>query len=159
MPHFPPVSNLETDLVAACGSQNQQDRHRDGLLPEDELLTMARVLFFEPLNLTKRWNSGHDKRDMERRFVHQGAALGCTAEHLGYEVAEMTEAGADEYMRLKMIEGIAGRIKAHPWVTDCQVTTAAHWLTCSKCDAESVRLSAKVTITWAGRALVREYAL
>jgi len=148
----------EAELVNVAGSANQRQRFDAHLLPEEELLALARVTLFTAFETFDRWSQRAVRIEMMNAFRHAGHR-GCSKEHLGYEIHELAEANATEWDRLKAITRAASETNQHPWVASCRVVCSSLWVTCSRCQAESMRSSAKVTITWAGRDLVREYAL
>lgn len=149
----------------AEGTDNQRERYRDGLLPEDELLTIARAILFKGFGGLdiKRWATGHDRAKMLADLKHKPEDHTLYPDDLEFEVAETAELDAKEYDRLKQLRGAAEAAQVHPWLvrfeTKVRVETSTHWVTCKVCGAELCRTSVKVTIPWAGRQLVREYAL
>lgn len=142
------------------GTEDQRERYAAGFLPEEELTQLARNVLFEPLAGLdlRRWASRN--REMLAKDLKHAA----DHSQIEYETCDVDSLSTDEWKRLKAIQAGAEIIKTHPWCDDrvggkVEVTTAAHWATCKGCGVEAVRHSAKVTIHWAGRQLVREWSL
>lgn len=165
------LAELERDALAARGTDNQRARHKAGVLPEDELLAVARAELFAPFNAFTQWHNRNLKPSAVRhkeRHCHG---------RIDFETAEPDELTHEQWEALAQIKAAAEIAADHHWVTrslneaaersgilaanmrSVIVEPLAHWATCEKCGAEEVRASVKITILWAGRSLAREYAL
>lgn len=144
---------------------NQVDRLVAGVLPEDELLTAARAELFEPFDGQTRWAG--DKRTTELRqglrhkdSCRQPRALGgppvVDEEHVNLDTMTATEW---ESWRVNCCA--AALALQHPALEPGAVTVEKfrHRVRCATCERVREAASAKVSITWNGRTLVREYAL
>lgn len=152
---------LELEAIA-YGNTNQRERYAAGVLPEDELLGIVRPLLFNPFHELPRWSIGRDRDRMVFTLRKQHEPCDNIVFLVDMETTAVAELTAAEWDRLKTINAAAEIAGKHPWISQAgsvAVRTASHWVTCMSCKAEVVRSSAKVTIQWAGRALVREYAL
>lgn len=152
-------TDLELDALQEA-SENQQERYAAGMLPEDELLTIVRAELFKTLADTgvPRWNLSRERPAMAAKLRHEG----CTsAPMLHYETTTADELYAGEWDTLRRVRTAATTISGHPWLRrgGVVVEPLTHWVTCPVCGAEVCRSFAKVTISWATRTLVREYAL
>lgn len=153
---LPTFRDLELAVLEGA-SDNQRERYDAGLLPEDELLTLARAELFKAFDGIPRWSWNKHVRDLRH-------ASDCATKDTSpaYEQCDVGEVTATEWENLKLVTRAASETNHHPWLDrtgNCVVEAAAHWLTCPTCKAEMYKVSAKVTIHWAGRALVREYNL
>lgn len=141
------------DAAAALGTRDQRERYAAGVLPEEELLALARAELFRRFAGLKRW-AGRYRVTMGMMLKH---ADGCAESDLQFETTEVSELDGSEWATLTAIRELAA--VAHPWAPEVAVVTMTHWVTCAGCKAESSRSVAKVSMTWAGRILVREYVL
>lgn len=161
------ADNLRTWLELEAlreGTENQRERYADRLLPEDELLALARTQMFASFVGLPRWATGKAREQMERNFPHASNCAGTAGpDRYDFETAEATELEGNEFAALKRVRAAVSIVQQHPWLTRSAgrvtVETVTHWVTCRHCKAEVCRSSAKVSIEWAGRVLVREYAL
>lgn len=156
--------NLHLEIEALKeGTENQRERYAAGVLPEDELTHLARAILFKGFGdlALRRWAS-RDRDALGRQLKHRPLCDQQPTHDPIMETCEVDELSADEWRLLTRIREMAKAAALHPWLAPdgkVEVTTSAHWATCQHCKAEAVRASAKVTIHWAGRQLVREYAL
>ncbi len=152
-------SKLE-EQATALGTTNQRARFAVGALPEIEILELARAELFRPLNGFARW-AGRDRERIGHDLQH---ANSCSGARVSFD-AETDDMAFDmkarEWGVFKQIYAIVAGIQQHPWLaaSGATILLVANWAQCSTCLAEAVRFSAKVTIRWADRDLVREYAL
>jgi hypothetical protein len=155
---------LEAQAVS-MGDDNQRERHASGVLPEDELLHLARAELFRPFADLRRWSSsGRSGVNLTASAVKHTKR--CTAKDgtgVKFETCQAGELTHDEWRSLKTIQELAVAVDAHPWMrragAKVTIESQTHWATCARCEAEACRSSAKVSIQWAGRILTREYAL
>lgn len=159
---------LEAELEAvATGTPEQVRRYHAGLLPEDELLALARAELFAPFSLLRRWSNGRDLRPGNVRHVKGCGAAAAGGPFLDravtFETSAATEITAADHVQLEAIRDLAHGASRHPWCqadkVAFQVEPRAHWGTCSSCGRETVKHTAIVSIVWAGRTLSREYSL
>jgi hypothetical protein len=131
-------------------------------LPEDELLQLARHELFAGFDGFARWHTNEVRRDMRSKLRHQESCASRVAVP-EFEVAELAELGAAGWDVLKKISLVVSRLDQHEWMArqheSATVETFTHWATCISCQSELCRSGAKVSIPWAGRVLVREFAL
>lgn len=158
---------LELEAVK-LGTERQQALYRDGELPEEEILTIARAVLFKGFGAFERWSLSHEKPKMARLIRH---VVGCDPDRREYahEVHgpipyEGTLDTTDvEERNLAALRAMADAAALHPWLVQTggtvTVTAYTHWFSCMTCDGDIPRVSAKVTVDWGGRELVREYAL
>ena len=159
------ATNLHTWLeleALKLGRADQRERHAAGVLPEEELLALARGVLYAPLDGWTRWKN----RDLHAREVrHKGS---CESRHNDVEYktlggAELPAMDADTWNRLGELRHAVNRINVHPWLVkshaSATVEVTKHEARCVKCRAVAVRYTARVALPWAGRILVREYLL
>lgn len=167
-------ARIETEWLEhealVLGTENQRERWRAGVLPEDELLQIARAELFKGFGQFTRWHSNHGRREMllgKRPAKHSAT---CTtrdyvtsAWHYLFEVADVAELDGPQWETLKQIQDAAEAVCVHPWMVRqgrrAEVESCTHWATCKECKAEVSRSVAKVSIPWAGHILVREFSL
>lgn len=155
------ANNLEREAVVLYGTDSQRERFSAGVLPEDELLGIVRPLLFHPFYEMPRWSTSRERDRMLYALRKKHEPCENIAFVVDLETTAVAELDAAEWERLKAVNAAAKLASKHPWLAAdaVSVQTASHWVTCPTCRSEIVRSSAKVTIQWAGRALVREYAL
>jgi hypothetical protein len=163
-----PIQQVELEAAAAkLGTTNQQERFAAGLLPEDELLALARAELFKPFETlaqhgVKRWGKDTKVRPSEIRHDSRGR---CDMRHeseITYETCQAGELTHDEWEVYRLVMTARDEAAKHPWLASTAAVTIeplAHFATCTACQAEASRMSVKATIKWAGRELVREYLL
>ncbi len=154
----------ELELAAvALGTDNQRERFAAGLLPEDELLALARAELFKPFNHLPRW--GKDTKVMPGEIRHR---RNCeerndrtSPEPIVFETAQAAELSHQEWVAYREVQKARDLAAHHPWLDSAAVLIEPlmHFATCTVCQGEASRASAKITIHWAGRDLVREYVL
>ena len=151
---------LETEVLKA-GTENQRERWAAQLLPEEEILTLARAELFKGFDLP-RWHTNEVRREM-RTAIRHSSGQACATMFPEFEVAEVGELDASAWDALKHLSMLVSTVNQHPWIglTGEPVTlvTFSHWATCPVCGSEVVRSGSKVSIPWAGRTLVREFRL
>jgi hypothetical protein len=161
------VTTQELEALAiATGSPNQRERFAAGVLPEDELLGLARVQLFKEFAFP-RWTAHRDHDRMKREIKHKptcGGASGATSRHAPeykFEACDLDSMTADEWRMFKLFTIAAGRAGQHMWLkpNSVLIDPVVHFVECASCGAEDARTSIKISIHWAGRVLVREYAL
>jgi len=154
---------LEIEAIK-LGTEDQYARWRDGLLPDDELLHIARAELYKvmgPFIRREKLRSGK-----AYQLIHHGLPTclkGGTTDDVIFETTDVCELEPPEWDTFTRISQATEAIKVHPWlaVSEGRVETllSSHWATCSKCQREHVVSSVSVMIDWAGRILCREYAL
>lgn len=152
---------LETEALKH-GTDNQRERHTAGVLPEDELLALARGELYKPLNAWTRWKN----RDLHAREVRHEDSCAGAEQLVKYRTLggpAMPPMDGNAWNRLGELRHAVNEIAAHEWLTrshakvDVQVTR--HEAYCTRCNKVAVRYAVRVAIPWAGHTLVREYAL
>ena len=156
------VRELEA-MAVRLGTRNQQERFAAGLLPDDEINSLARTELFKPFADLPKWGNKmlraeHVKH--EPRCNTQGGIVTCDG-RVEFETCDVAELSHDEWEVYRLVQQGRDTAANHPWLDLGSVTIEplAHFATCSECEAEASRVSAKVTIKWAARELVREYVL
>lgn len=160
------TTHLEQEALKQ-GTENQRERWLHKVLPEEEILQLARKELFRWLDDVPRWASGDGRKDMRSAMRHDRDCVRETASggvrNVLFEVLGSCEMNAKEWALLKHLRELADATRLHPWLTcssgSVKVDMCTHWAECSECYAEEIRHVAKVSITWAGRVLVREYLL
>lgn len=156
------ADNIRTWLTLQAldhATEDQRQRFTQGCLPDEEILTIARAVLFKGFGAFPRWAKSHalDQMTAELRHAHH-----CKRDVNGHESGPAEDLSAVETKNLAALKAVADAAFMHPWLVHTggtvTVTPLTHWLLCT-CEAESSRSSAKVTITWGERELVREYAL
>lgn len=163
------VAELEREALAARGTDNQRARYAELLLPEDELLAIARAELFAPFNDFQPFRALKPKE-----CGHADRRCRGWVEFATCEAGELTH---DEYESVAHIRRAAEIAADHHWIARSAVIAGAklgvdpsnlrrivvapttHWGTCKECKHETTRSSARVSILWAGRSLTREYRL
>jgi hypothetical protein len=140
-------------LLELHGNLNQMERHLAGLLPDDELLTLARGVLFAPFTAYKRWIKLSPGDLMHRR--------GCRGV-VSFTTHSAPDLTAEEWSRYKTIRDAVhaangGVLK--PYGALGEVELVEHVGTCAPCGAECSARSVSIRIEWAGRPLSREYSL
>jgi hypothetical protein len=163
--------NLRTWLeleALKLGTANQRERWLAEVLPEDEMCQLARAELFKGFENLKRW-AGRDGAALRALIRHRDCSLDDYS-HLAVEYGIVPlhhgwpqGLSADEWNMLRKIQGLVEALKVHPWIVngrgDVHIDCQMHSARCTRCGADKHAASAKVTISWAGRELVREYAL
>jgi hypothetical protein len=160
------ADNIRTYLeheAVKLGTEEQGKRYSQGRLPEEEILALARAALFAPFNAFERWSLSHEKPKMIRQVRH---AVGCVPEQREYEHVVnsfATDLTAVEEQNLAALRAGVEVAVMHPWIVNTggsvAVSVLTHWISCTTCDGDYARTSAKVTVSWGERELVREYAL
>ncbi len=155
----------EVQLLKLHGTPNQCERWASDLLPEDELLALARNVLFEPFGVFRRWQK------LQLQDVKHEKA--CSGGHVTFTTRTPSDLTADQWDLYKKIGGVATALtyalhkerKARgglpyelPGVT-CEISLVEHVGACSHCKADVTGRAASIRIEWAGRPLSREYAL
>lgn len=139
----------ERDMLQKHGTESQRERHAADVLPEDELLRVARGVLFAPLAEFPRY------RKIEFRDIEHGDD--CMAD------ADMTTFHDDDAVSLDegLTEGQWKALKAIEKAAPAGavVSPRNRWLKCKGCDETATSIAARVTIQWAGRDLVHYYDL
>ncbi len=161
----PPLTlsaKLCNELVALA-TDNQRERLAAGMLPTEELVDLARTELFRPFERlagqgVTRWNTG-DELTALRRAVH--SAQDCTSVELIESRLTLVTTNATEWDRLRAVEVAVAEATHHAWLhpKDMDLICWRHAVKCRRCGRTRDAASAKVSITWGGRTLTREYKL
>lgn len=157
------------------GTVDQRARWNSGILPEDELLCLARAELFRPFGLlTRRRQLVFADIDHPKDFRGVWTCLKVPicgvstprglADLIDWETIPnpcLTE--AEHRTLIRTHAGIAECLR-HPWMAGSGNEAAAlevreHIGTCKTCKRTTSERSALVTLQWAGRNLSREYVL
>lgn len=177
-------AQLALELLDKHGTQSQIERYARGDLAVDELLTVARTVFFEPfagIDL-KRFAKAHELAALSRSVRH---AVQCPeygrddAElahrtftiHGGTGEAPGPSLSKGQLANLDKLRVIAAGVAEHPWLgkkyeldpdaprAGIYVTGHIHVVSCSICKQMREVASGKVAVAWAEHTLVREWVL
>ena len=148
---------VEREFIQAYGSENQHERWAAGLLPESELLSLARWELFAAFASFPRWVKleGTDLRHA-RSCPSGGYGSVSFATH---KPSTLTH---DEWAVFKKITAAVSAANNGPLVRYGVQATAElveHVGRCNSCDGSLSGRAASIRITWAGRPLSREYTL
>lgn len=147
----------------ALGTDNQRERYAAGLLPEDELLAIARHELFKPFDGFKRWRTDSNRGTATSlRPDDVKHSRDCQQRSVGFETTQAGELGHDEWVSYRQISAARDQAALHSWhqtLTAVRIEPMTHWATCATCKGEAAKSTARISIEWAGRVLVREYAL
>lgn len=155
-------SQLEHAAVAG-GTTTQRERFAAGDLPEDELVALAHKVVFRLFDGFERWSTSKVHNAVYMGFKHR---TGCATPTVDSEHSEIAAMTTEEWRIFGEITKHASLTAAFPEVgcpastaPPVAVTATRHRWSCPTCKQAVDRASAKVTIHWAGRELVREYKL
>lgn len=133
-------------LVAERGTSDQLERFDAEVLPEDELIELARAAWIPPSDrpvYTKltRGDADHDGDD-------------CEPPHISF-AAEPHDGpwSSGEWAQIKAMRAQYGSIEG------CTVTPIRHVATCDRCDAKTVRFGVRVRVERFGLRAQVEYAM
>lgn len=142
------------------GTQSQRDRWRDNLLPEEEILKLARDELYKPLADIPRWTKTHKLKPHDVRHMTDCALVAHTVQ-MSVEPAGALDENA--YESLRRVRDAIKVALDHPWCQTADLGFAVlprmHVAECLLCHAKEYRFSVLVTCKWADRILTREYAL
>lgn len=143
------------EMIEQHGDKNQKERYYAGLLPEEELLAVARRVLFAPMSQFRRYS-----KIVERDIKHDDTCgVGAPVQFFTREVADGIS-GQEWHDYRKLHDVVTASWQEMPSGTHAVVTIVEHVGHCLDCNhRETVRRAAGVRITWAGHELVREYAL
>jgi len=155
----------QEEQVLARGSTNDRARWRDGCLPEEDLLRIARNELFLPLALIPR------RQRRGPATVHQGQTQSqmfeCAVDGTVPVVWEMDadpQLTSTEWQTFTQVLVACEEIRRHPWMRSSppervRVGLRTHRGVCKTCKRSAQEVGALVEIDWAGRLLTREYVL
>lgn len=140
-------------MLELHGTANQLERYRAGLLPDDELLSLARQVLFQPFGIFKRWSKlgyGDLKHDK-----------GCRRGMVTFTTRPAPDLDHGEWAMYKKIRDTVFAVDSvlRTYSARGQCDIIEHIGSCSGCRAEVFGRSAAIRIEWAGHPLSREYAL
>jgi len=144
----------EVRFVKVYGSENQYERMRAGLLPEDELLALARYELFLSFASFRRWEklNANDVRH-ERN---------CNGGEVKFATTTPGSLTHDEWATFKQItaavDAANGGVLNGERVS-ATISLVEHVGRCSVCNAETFGRAVNIRIEWNGRPLSREYTL
>lgn len=163
-PTSPTMRELELAAVK-LGTKNQQERFAAGLLPEDELLALARAELFRPFDGYRRWAKDTKVRASEirhKRDCEEASDPMTSDEAIVFETCLAGDLTHDEWEVYREMGCARDEAAKHPWLASMAsvvIEPIAHFATCTVCQGEASRMSVKIIIEWAGRKLTREYVL
>jgi hypothetical protein len=144
----------EHEMLVNHGTDNQQERWEAGLLPEPELLQLARYVLFLPFASFRRWVK------LEAGDMRHGKD--CTGGATTFATRFPGSLTHDEWSNFRKITEAVdaaneGPIGVHGVVA--VIVLVEHVGICSICPAQIYGRAASIRIEWAGRPLSREYSL
>jgi len=148
------LRSVEAAFVRNHGTDNQYERLTAGLLPEVELLSLARYELFLSFAPFRRWQK------LEVGDVrHDRSCNGGVVEFSTSTPGSLTH---DEWSLFKQITGAVdaangGALNGHR--TNATLSIVEHVGRCLVCQAEAFGRAVNIRIEWAGRPLSREYTL
>lgn len=150
---------IEREFVQAYGSVNQAERWEVGLLPENELLALARWEIFAAFAGFPRW----DKIDAHELKHERGCENYGGTGTVGFTTRKPDNLTHDEWAIFKKITTAVSQANNNGvlarYGVQATVDLVEHVGRCSMCGAEVFGRSASIRVTWAGRPLSREYTL
>lgn len=177
-------TNLELVCVQRTGTAEQLERFKAGVLPEEELCTLARGELFKRFEALPRWNSRSNRRSASLHMTDVRHDADCgyrKGEHepfdmwalrlkangaVRFETTAASEMSASDFAKFKAICALVSRVNQElPAVTKLDNPTPfeavpkTHWATCTMCAREELRHTALISVHWAGRTLSREYRI
>jgi hypothetical protein len=158
----PLLREIETNAVK-LGTADQKARWHAGVLPEDELLALARGELFKLFDVKDVPKGGGILRWQMLKPDDVRHERDCRAvKAVEFTVTSQVRLRRNEWFALNRITAIAAMASDHAWLKGqpgFTVTTRCHLARCAACHAEIDGISALVSVSWAGRTLSREYAL
>lgn len=156
------ITWLELEAVK-LGTDNQRERWRAMLLPDDELKALVREPLFSGFENLRRWQNLTDVQ-ADEQISHSGMCrmsnLLPAIEFSTEELAKMTHGMWETF---KVAQTAADKLQHHPWFekggSEISLSPRTHVATCAACKGQIHHASVLVTIQWAGRVLTREYKL
>jgi len=139
-------------LLELRGTDNQRERHAAGLLPDDELFSLARTVLFAPFAGFRRWVKLAPCDLMHRRGCHGDVT---------FATQPAPDLDADEWAMFKTIRDTveSAQRTLDEYGAVAHVDIVEHAGTCVVCGAQVFARAASVRIEWAGRPFSREYSL
>lgn len=171
--HDPDFTVRELAMLSAHGTPEQIERWQAQVLPEEELVKLARDVLFKPLEGLPRWNSRSNRRASSLQATDLAHPVSCphhqrprepldewrerllAAGAVRFETTEAAEMSKEEWATYKKVTFLAACVPAD----ELYVKRNTHWATCTMCANEMCRNTALVTVHWAGRVLSREYRI
>lgn len=139
------------------GDLSQNERYYAGVLPEAELLGLARTSLFKPLDHFRRW------RKLEIHHVRHNYSHDLTSDMVTFGTLPVATFSAQQWKIIKAFDSVIATASQHEWVLKFggmfTMETREHTATCHICKASWKRCSVLVSVPWAGRRLSREYDL
>lgn len=146
---------IEREFVQAYGTENQAERWIAGLLPESELLSLARWEIFAAFAGFPRWVK-LETSDLK----HDRSCSGGEVRFVTQKPGDLTH---NEWAIFKKITTAVSQANNNGvlarYGVQATVELVEHVGRCSACEAEVFGRSASIRVTWAGRPLSREYTL
>lgn len=144
-------------MINNHASENQRERFSAGLLPEDELLCLARWELFRPFTSFARWQK-LEAWDVE----HERDCTGAGPSSVRFVTQKPGDLTHDEWSQFKKITTAVSQANNGLLAAFGVTATASlveHVGRCNSCTAEAFGRSVNIRIEWAGRPLSREYTL
>lgn len=145
---------------------DQRDRWRAGVLPIEELNTIARDELFKPFDgFVKRRkftvaDIAHPKHGASWRCAENGSAHNIP---ITWTTTTKPTLTASQWSQITHLRIASEEARRHPWLTHhdgaLQIEIRSHTGTCQRCHRSAEQAAALVLIGWAGRLLSREYEI
>jgi len=151
--HVPKVVQVDL-MLQGHGTDSQRERYAARLLPEDELLALARAQLFAPFASFRRWEK------LQLQDVRHERT--CSGGVVAFATSPPDSLTHDEWSTFKRTltaidAANAGHLRWHG--VTAEATLVEHVGRCSVCAAEVFGRAVNIRIEWAGRPLSREYTL
>lgn len=157
------------EMVEKHGEQHQIERYYAGLLPDDELIALARRVLYAPLDGFRRYQNVQASRRggvgpvylYPEDVKHTDGCPGTALSIRFFTRPPDNGITGDEWRDFRRIhDALEEAWRAMPTGVHATVELIEHVGICGYCrHREAIRRSASVRIDWAGLELVREYAL
>jgi hypothetical protein len=153
-------ARLIAEFVATSGTEDQQERHLAGVLPQSEIDELAQSMLFKsfrgcPEYVRKQASDViHDTHDGDGGY--DCGYDECDRATIGWSSGRVSkpELNSTQWAALKAVRQV---VADAGWPIDVDVVNHTAALSCRCLDPEW--LSARVTITWAGHVYKRHYAI
>lgn len=161
------LASWQRGEAAALGTDEQRERWRAGMLPDDDLFGIARDELFRPFAAFQR-RKRMIPSDIAHPRTEMGWACAPSGDHqavrIDWSSAILHGVDASEWPTVRAIESARDLACAHRWLLlapapKVTVSLRTHVGTCQHCHKSAHQNSALVEIPFGGRKLSREYTL
>lgn len=139
------------------GDASQQERYAAGVLPDAELVGLARTELFDPFVIFPK------RIKMKAEWIQHHRPHDILLETVAFATAPLATFDPETWKTIKRFDKVVEIATAHPWMTAAGATftleAREHTAQCTICKATRRQRSVLISTEWAGRPLSREYAL